>query len=117
MRRTAFIYFLCAFLLLWATAWGQSDSAAKSQNDSAIKPADEPIPEVLAQAVLAFRAGDFDSAIRKYKDILTRDPKFAEAYAGLAHVYLKQENIAEALENANKGIQQNPDSIAAHVAL
>ena len=109
MRKFAVACYLSAYLLFSAAGLGQN------------KAGDQPVPPSAAdmpqQALAAFRAGDFDLAIHRYNEILTRDPKSAEAYAGLAQVYLKQENLARALENANQAITQAPESPAAHVAL
>ena len=77
-------------------------------------PALEP---VLGDALRLYRRGRFDDAAAKYGAILKQYPNFAEAYAGVARCYLKQEKIQEAYESAAKAVKTAPDSQAAHVAL
>ncbi len=77
-------------------------------------PALEP---VLGDALRHYRRGRFDDAAAKYGAILKQYPNFAEAYAGVARCYLKQEKIQEAYESAAKAVKTAPDSQAAHVAL
>ncbi len=43
----------------------------------------------LAEAVMLYRNGRFDEAAQTYQHLLETQPKSAEAYAGLARVYIK----------------------------
>ena len=108
MRKTALACYLSVCLLCWTTG---------AQNKATDQPPQQSAAEMAQQALGAFRAGDFELAIRKYNEILARDPKSAEAYAGLAEVYLKRDDLDRALENANKGLAQPGESLPAHVAL
>jgi len=63
---------------------------------------DNPIGEARA----SYRRGDFAAAIAKYQEILQQNPKSPDAYAGLVHVYLKQKNVEQAAEVAEKGTAQ-----------
>ena len=76
-------------------------------------PAVEP---VLGDALRLYRRGRFEDAAAKYEAILKQDSNSAEAYAGAARCYLKQEKIQEAYKSAAKAVKTAPDSQAAHVA-
>ena len=77
-------------------------------------PAVEP---VLGDALRLYRRGRFEDAAAKYEAILKQDSNSAEAYAGAARCYLKQEKIQEAYKSAAKAVKTAPDSQVAHVAL
>jgi len=70
------------------------------------------IPEALA----LYQSGKFEAAADKYRQILTADPKNADAYVGLTHSLLKQKNIENARATIDKAIQ-SADSPAVRVAL
>jgi predicted aspartyl protease len=74
-------------------------------------------PQLLQEALEAYRVGKFDSAIEKYQAALQLDPNSGDAYAGLARAYLKQQKIDEALETASKGIAQSHGALPVHTAL
>lgn len=74
-------------------------------------------PDLLKEALQAYRTAKFDLAAEKYQSVLKADPKTGDAYAGLARTFLKQEKVEAALEIANKGVSEVPSSMAAHVAL
>jgi tetratricopeptide (TPR) repeat protein len=73
--------------------------------------------QLLQEALEAYRRGNFDSAIEKYRAALEQDPGSGDAYAGLARTFLKQEKIQDALEAASKGILQSHGSVPVHTAL
>src|SRR5208282_1687294 len=82
------------------------------------KPAAPPLSPALLHAQQLFRTGKFDSAIAEYNSIIAANgPEGANAYAGLAHVYLKQKKPADALPAAQKAVALAPDLAAAHTAL
>jgi tetratricopeptide (TPR) repeat protein len=74
-------------------------------------------PQLLQEALEAYRVGKFDSAIEKYQAVLQQDANSGDAYVGLARTYLKQEKIQQAFETASKGVAQLPDSPRTHTAL
>jgi tetratricopeptide (TPR) repeat protein len=74
-------------------------------------------PQLLQEALEAYRTGRFDSAIEKYQAALQLDANSGDAYAGLARAYLKQEKIEEAFETASKGIVQSHGALPVHTAL
>ena len=69
----------------------------------------------LVEATILYRKGDFAGAIAKYQLCLQQNPKSPDAYAGLVHVYLRQKNIEEAAQAAEKGLAQS-DAARIHVA-
>jgi tetratricopeptide (TPR) repeat protein len=105
-----FLFKVLAVLFLAITLQAQE---AASPAASPQKPA----PELLAQALQAYRTGKFDAAIEGYQAVLQQDPKSGEAYAGLARAYLKQDKVGIAFDTASKGVAEVPDSLAAHTAL
>src|SRR5260370_39015436 len=69
----------------------------------------KPLPDLLAQALQAYRTGKFDAAIESYQTALQQDPKSGEAYAGLARTYLKQDKSEGSFDTASTGVAEGPD--------
>jgi tetratricopeptide (TPR) repeat protein len=63
-------------------------------------------PNLLDEATSLYRKGDFNGALAKYQEVLQQQPKSADAYAGLVRVYLKQRNIEQASQIAEKGMSE-----------
>ena len=63
-----------------------------------------------------YRMGNFAAASDGYQRLLKDDPKSADAYAGLARVYLQQKNVDLASQTVAKGLAVS-DSRSLHVAL
>jgi tetratricopeptide (TPR) repeat protein len=74
-------------------------------------------PQLLQEALEAYRTGKFDSAIEKFRAALQQDPNSADAYAGLARTFLTQEKIQDAFDAASEGIVQTHGSVPVHTAL
>ncbi len=72
-------------------------------------------PNPLGEARTLYRKGDFNGAIAKYQEILKEQPKSPDAYAGLVRVYLKQKNVEQAAQTAEKGLAE-AESPQVHVA-
>lgn len=70
----------------------------------------------LGEALSLYRKGNLAAAIEKYQQLLLRDPKSADASAGLARAYLKQRKVDLASETITKG-RAVSDSPTLHVAL
>jgi TonB family protein len=70
----------------------------------------------LMEAGTLYRSGNLDEAAKKYQHLLDKQPKSAEAYAGLARVYLKQKKVQQAHDTILKGLAV-ADSARIHVAL
>ncbi|MGH9529348.1 MAG: aspartyl protease family protein [Terriglobales bacterium] len=60
--------------------------------------------------------GDFAGASGQYQQMLKENPKSADAYAGLTHVYLKQKNVDLASQTVAEGLALS-NSPSLHVAL
>ena len=58
----------------------------------------------VTEARTLYREGHFDQAAQKYQQLLQVQPKLAEAYAGLARVYLKQKRVQQAQEIVSNGL-------------
>lgn len=65
----------------------------------------------------ALRKGDFESAEKIFRDLLSKDPKDSEARLGLSFTQLKQRNLQAAYDNAARVIMQDPLSARAHALL
>ncbi len=63
-----------------------------------------------------YRMGNFAAAMDGYQQLLKDNPKSADAYAGLARVYLQQKNVDLASQTVTKGLAIS-DSPSLHVAL
>src|SRR5690348_2456750 len=81
------------------------------------KPPTETAASLLAEGLQAYRIGRFDLALEKYAAAVKADPGSAEAHAGLARVYLKQEKIQDAYDSVTTGTQANPASPILRTAL
>lgn len=104
---------LFPLLLIAAQSVAQQPPNAAAAS-AAISP--PPLAEFLKKGLEAYRSGRFDAAIENYQAALHQDAKSSEAYAGLARTYLKEENIASALETANKGVAE-AEAPSTHTAL
>lgn len=91
-----------------------SNEMAKSTRAPEAQPASD-APDLMEAGTL-YRSGNLDEAAKKYQHLLDTQPKSAEAYAGLARVYLKQKKVQEAHDTISKGIAV-ADSGTVHVAL
>jgi tetratricopeptide (TPR) repeat protein len=61
-------------------------------------------PDPVSDAGILYREGRLDEAAQRYQQLLQVQPRSGEAYAGLAHVYLKQKRIQLAKEIISKGL-------------
>src|SRR5271169_7147035 len=69
------------------------DAPTKVENGAAATSsanANVPSRNTLGEALSLYRKGDFTAAIAKYQDLLQKNPRSPDAYAGLVRVYLKQ---------------------------
>jgi tetratricopeptide (TPR) repeat protein len=82
------------------------------------KPAVAPLSPALLHALELYRTGKFDPAITEYNAIINANgPDAANAYAGLARVYLKQKKPADAFPAAQKALALDANLAAGHTAL
>ena len=61
----------------------------------------------VALADLSLRMGNFDEAIRWYRDVVKRQPKNAAAYANLGLAYAGKGMTKEEIDNYRKAIELN----------
>ncbi len=100
-----------------ATPAGTPATAAPATAASP-KAAVAPLSPALLHAQELYRTGKFDPAIAEYNTILSANgPDAANAYAGLARVYLKQKKPADAFPAAQKAVALNANLAAGHTAL
>jgi tetratricopeptide (TPR) repeat protein/predicted aspartyl protease len=77
-----------------------------------------PLTAAMAAALKLYRTGEFDNAIAAYNALIPAGgSEAAAAYAGLARVYLDQNNPTEAYVAAQKAVALTPDRAPAIVAL
>ncbi|HLZ12080.1 MAG TPA: aspartyl protease family protein [Candidatus Acidoferrum sp.] len=74
-------------------------------------------PAPFAEARRLLRTGKFAEAETAYNEILKSEPGSALAYAGLAHVYLKQKRTAEADKAAAKSLELAPTASFSRIAV
>lgn len=67
--------------------------------------------------MLLYRAKDYDKASGEYSALIAANPNLANAYAGLARVYVRQVKLADALSAAKKAVDLEPANPVAHTAL
>ena len=78
---------------------------ASSLADSTVAEARADSNPIGAARVL-YRKGDFNGAIAKYEEVLLQRPRSPDSYAGLVRVYLKQKDVEQAAQAAEKGLAQ-----------
>jgi tetratricopeptide (TPR) repeat protein len=71
----------------------------------------------LDDALKSYRAEQYQSAIDTYKSLIAKNADVAYAYAGLARVYFRQGNTADAYAAALSAASAAPNSIPAEVIL
>jgi tetratricopeptide (TPR) repeat protein len=82
------------------------------------KPTVALLSPALLHAQELYRTGKFDPAIAEYNAIINANgPDAANAYAGLARVYLKQKKPADAFPAAQKAVALDANLAAGHTAL
>lgn len=90
-------------------------AAPPAVNASGVAPVGEP-PSV-SKAMHLYRDGKYDEAREEYNRVIQNGFNAPTAYAGLAHLELKQNRVLEAAEAANKGMELGPNLAATHIAL
>lgn len=93
---------------------GKTDEALSDYNTAL-----EMLPEnkslLLNKAMVLGELKDYDQSISTFNRLITRYPRFENAYIGKARVLLEQKDSVSALENAEKALQINRNSINAHL--
>jgi hypothetical protein len=95
---------------------GERQLPAATGNTSASGKAETPAPPPTLDPWSMYRKGEFAAAIDGYQQLLQDNSKSADAYAGLARVYLKQKNVDLASQTVTKGLSVS-NSPSLHVAL
>jgi len=95
---------LLAFALVAALGFGSPALASSNK-------------KAKAQAEKALRSGDFESAEKMYREIVSKDARDNEARLGLGHVLLKQRKNQEAFDQAARVVTVEPLSARAHSLL
>jgi eukaryotic-like serine/threonine-protein kinase len=54
-------------------------------------------------------AGDFDGALVQFSEVITRNPKLADAWTARATLYLRTRQFAQAAEDCSQAIELKPD--------
>lgn len=70
-----------------------------------------------ARAERATREGEFETAEKIYRELLSKDPRDALARLGLSRVLLKQRRHLEAYDHAARVVAREPESARAHALL
>jgi tetratricopeptide (TPR) repeat protein len=78
---------------------------------------DRELVELNDQARAAFKSKDFKKAEELYKKLLEKEPKNSAFMYNLAASQANQGNYKDALDNADKSVKNNPNSIDNHILL
>jgi Flp pilus assembly protein TadD len=68
-------------------------------------------------AMFDFSQGDFDSAISKFKSILSADPNYFDAQLSLGMAYYRKGDYAQAIAEGHKAESQKPNEQLVHTNL
>ena len=66
-----------------------------------------PAGNILGEAKMFYRQGNFPGAIAAYDRYVKEHPESPDGYSGLVRVYLKQKDVEQAAQTAEKGIAQS----------
>src|ERR1044072_4232838 len=105
MRRispTAFVLFATLALVVTATF-----TPATSASDEKAR----------ARAERATREGEFETAEKIYRELLTKEPRDSALRLGLSRALLKQRKTLEAYDHAARVVAREPESARAHALL
>lgn len=69
------------------------------------------------EAVFRVSAGQIDQAIRQLQQMLDIDPGFSEAHRSLAIAYAKQHKLSDALVEARRALDLNPNNVGARATV
>src|ERR1700674_239083 len=69
------------------------------------------------QAMEAQKARQYDRAVEQYRQVLSKNPKFAEAYLNLGIVYQLQYRYPESISVFREALALKPDMLSADVLL
>jgi tetratricopeptide (TPR) repeat protein len=88
----------------------RNTDTTEASNDllEALKLSPETPDDTLLAASLADQAGEYDVAEAAYRRVLAKDPKSADANAGLAHLLIAQKQYPEAETLLRAALQQSP---------
>jgi tetratricopeptide (TPR) repeat protein len=93
------------------------NAAAITVNCASVAPLNSDAKPLLDGARKSLDAGQDSAAIDSYKALIAKNLAIAYAYAGLARVYLHENNVAEALAAAQQGANAAPNTVVAQAAL
>lgn len=85
-------------------------SSAAQQNSTPSMPSNSPpsgepkSTNALGDARALLRKGDFAGAIDKYEEVLQKNPKSPDAWAGMIRVYLKEKKVDQASRTADQAL-------------
>ncbi|HEX8119079.1 MAG TPA: tetratricopeptide repeat protein, partial [Pyrinomonadaceae bacterium] len=81
---------------------------------SGVAAADE---KTKARAERATREGEYETAEKIYRELLSKDPRDSAARLGLSRALLKQRKHLEAYDHAARVVAREPESARAHALL
>jgi tetratricopeptide (TPR) repeat protein len=84
----------------------KAGAAANALRQSGAAPA--AAQEVFRKGIDAYRAGDTELAVEKFRQSIDLDPKFANGYVMLGNIALKQGDAAQAATLAGKALELEP---------
>jgi len=91
--------------------------AGDATDDAPAEPVEEPLPPLHQEAYDAIAAGDFATAIEKYRTAIAQNPRDQQAVAGLAQVSLLARLENETAESVRSAAGQDPTNVSAQLAV
>ncbi len=101
------------------TVQGNPDKAGKDAENVEDNPLASPVDQMIAAAVQLQRQGNFEGAIKKWRDIAkvvdgTDKELGAQAWFSVGYLHGKESRLQEAIDAFDKAIQLNPDLAEAY---
>jgi tetratricopeptide (TPR) repeat protein len=85
-------------------AGGSSSAEVAGHNSGEVGTSPPALSNLLGEALVLYRKGEFNAAISKYQDYLKDHPQSPDAVAGMVRVYLKQKKVDQAVQVAEQGL-------------
>ena len=101
MQKRNFLSFVLMFLFAASAFAAEDDLQAKAYYH-------------FLMAAMKETSRQYSAAIDEYKEALKYDPDASEIFSRLAYLYIQTNRIDEAIGEAQKAIQKNPDNKEAH---
>ena len=94
-----------AWMFLGKIMTNRNDPVAIQYFDNALRLDSTDLEAREYKGILYKRRGEFEKAFEVYRDIIVRNPDYANAYFDMGLIYLEQDSLQKAFDNFNIAVQ------------